>query len=249
MPHFTGGPLVLPPTPDVIAGFARLADAAPDELSAIAMIMPLPPAPFIPAEAQGKPAFVAMMAYAGAPADAERVLAPFRALATPLADLVAPGNYSSLYMLDPPPEMRAMVSIRSRFTERFGIDEARALVAAAGRCTAPMSISQIRVLGGAHARTTPDATAFGHRTSRFMVSFLAMYGGDAAEMAAQERWVGESVASVAPQATGTYVNFLGMGESRTDAAYPEATMARLRQVKRRYDPENLFRHNTNVAPA
>lgn len=248
MPHFTGGPLVLPPTPEVIAEFVRLADAAPDELSAIAMIMPLPPAPFIPAEAQGKPAFVAMMAYAGAPADAERVLAPFRAIATPLADLVMPGTYSNLYMLDPPPEMRGMVSIRSRFADRFGIDEARALVAAAGNCTAPMSMSQIRVLGGAHTRIGRDATAFGHRASRFMVSFLAMYGGDAAEIAAQEHWVGESVASVAPQATGTYVNFLGMGETG-GSAYSSATMTRLRQVKRRYDPENLFRINTNVTPA
>lgn len=248
LPAFTGGPLVLPPIPEVIAKFVQLADEAPEELTAIAMVMPLPPMPFIPADAHGKLAFVAMMAFAGAPEAAQRALAPFRAITTPLADLVGPAPYSSLFMLDPPPEMRGMVSVRSRFSKHFGLDDARALVSAAQNCTAPMSMSQIRVLGGAASRVPADATAFGRRDSRFMVSFLAMYGGGPDVIAAQERWVSESVASVAPVATGTYVNFLGNGE-KGRGAYPEATLARLRQVKRRYDPENLFRLNTNITPA
>jgi len=250
LPSFTGGPLVLPPTPEVIADFAALADAAPNELSAIAMIMPIPPIPTVPVEAHGKLAFVAMMAYAGDPEAAQRALAPFRALATPLADMIATGPYSSLYMLDPPPEMRAMVAVRSRFTDRFGIDEARALVAAAQGCTAPMSMSQIRVLGGAHAAVATGDTAFAHRTNRFMVSFLAMYGGGPDVVEAQEGWVRESLAAVVPSGAGTYVNFLGADEAGTGtAAYPSATRERLAQVKRRYDPDNVFRLNTNVVPA
>jgi len=250
LPSFTGGPLVLPPTPEVIAGFVALADAAPAELSAIAMIMPIPPIPTVPDEAHGKLAFVAMMAYAGDPDAAQRALAPFRALATPLADMIATGPYSSLYMLDPPPEMRAMVSIRSRFADRFGIEEARALVAAAKSCTAPMSMSQIRVLGGAHVAVPADATAFAHRSSRFMVSFLAMYGGGPDVIAAQERWVSDSLAAVVPVGAGTYVNFLCADEAQNHSvAYPTATRQRLAQVKRRYDPENLFRLNTNIAPS
>lgn len=250
LPSFTGGPLVLPPTPEVIAGFAALADAAPNELSAIAMIMPIPPMPTVPVEAHGKLAFVAMMAYAGDPADAQRALAPFRALATPLADMIQTGPYSSLYMLDPPPEMRAMVAIRSRFTDRFGIDEARALVVAATSCTAPMSMSQIRVLGGANSAVPADSTAFAHRRSRFMVSFLAMYGGGPDEVAAQERWVREALTSVVPTGSGTYVNFLGADEAQNGTvAYPFATRERLARAKRRYDPDNVFRLNTNIAPA
>lgn len=248
---FTGGPLVLPPTPEVIAGFARLADEAPEELSAIAMIMPIPPVPVVPAEAHGKLAFIAMMAFAGEDDAAERALAPFRALATPLADLVVRAPYSSLYMLDPPAEQRSMVAIRSRFTGQFGLDEARRMVEAAHACTAPMSMSQIRVLGGAHARVPEEMTAFGHRRDRFMVSFLAMYGGGPEAIAEQEGWVEQSVSSVVPQRSGSYVNFLGAGESAAAivAAYPAATLARLRQVKRRYDPENLFSLNQNVSPA
>lgn len=250
LPSFTGGPLVLPADPEVIARFVRLADEAPEELSAIAMVMPVPPAPFFPAEVHGKLAFFAMMAFAGDAASAQVALAPFRALTTPIADLVREAPYSSLYILDPPPGERAMVSISSRFSRDFGLDEARALVNAAKSCEAPMSMSQIRVLGGANSRVPVDATAFGHRKHRFMVTFLAMYGGGPEVVAAQERWVNESVAAVAPISDGTYVNFLGQGQAKSTAqAYSEATRARLREVKRRYDPDNVLRLNTNITPA
>jgi FAD/FMN-containing dehydrogenase len=142
-----------------------------------------------------------------------------------------------------------MVSISSRFTRDFGLDEARALVNAARSCQAPMSMSQIRVLGGANAHVPVDATAFGHRKHRFMVTFLAMYGGGPEVVAAQERWVSESVAAVAPISEGTYVNFLGQGQAKATIAYSEATLARLRAVKRRYDPDNVLRLNTNFVPA
>jgi FAD/FMN-containing dehydrogenase len=251
LPSFTGGPLVFPAIPEVIAGFAALADAAPAELSTIAMIMPLPPIPAIPVDAHGKLAFVAMMAFAGDPDSALKALAPFRALTRPLADMVHTGPYSDLYMFDPPPEMRAMVSVSSTFTDRFGIDEARALVAAADVCEAPMSMSQIRVMGGAHSAVATGDTAFGHRSSRFMVTFLAMYGGGPDVIAAQERWVSDSLASVVPSSTGTYVNFLGAGDAANGSvvAYPMATRERLAKVKAIYDPENLFRLNTNILPA
>jgi FAD/FMN-containing dehydrogenase len=111
-------------------------------------------------------------------------------------------------------------------------------------------MAQIRVLGGAHARFADDATAFAHRDSRFMVTFLAMYGGGPDVVAEQERWVGDSVAAVAPVSEGTYVNFLGNAEAKgLSVAYPAATLARLREIKRRYDPENIFRLNTNITPA
>jgi FAD/FMN-containing dehydrogenase len=164
--------------------------------------------------------------------------------------MIQTGPYSSLYMLDPPPEMRAMVSVRSGFAERFGLEEARALVAAAQACTAPMSMSQIRVLGGATAAVGRDETAFAHRDSRFMVTFLAMYGGGAEEITAQERWVQDALAAVVPAGSAAYVNFLGSPEAATGAtAYPAPTRERLARVKRVYDPQNLFRLNTNIAPA
>jgi FAD/FMN-containing dehydrogenase len=250
LPSFVGGPLVLPMTPEVVAGFAAAAAAAPEELSTIALLMPIPPVPFVSPAMHGKLALIGMMAYSGAPDAAAAALAPFRALATPIVDLVRPAPYSSMYSMDPPPEMRSMVAIRSRFVESFGVSEAARMIAALEASDAPMKMGQIRVLGGAFGRVAEGATAFAHRQSNIMVAFLSMYGGGPDVVAKQERWAADAIAAMQPGKAGAYVNFLSQeGAAGLAAAYPAATWDRLRRIKRMYDPENMFRMNQNIPPA
>jgi FAD/FMN-containing dehydrogenase len=250
LPSFVGGPLILPATPEVLAGFAAAAAAAPDELSTIGMVMPIPPVPFVPKALHGQLALIGMMAFAGQPDAATAALAPFRRLATPIADMVRPAPYSSMYDMDPPPDLRPLISIRSRFVNSFGIGEARAMLAALDRCDAPMKMAQIRVLGGAFARVPQGATAFAHRTSPIMVAFLALHFGPAEAVAGYDLWAAEAMADLKLGNGTAYVNFLAdEGAAGLRSAYPEATLARLRQVKRHYDPENIFRMNQNIAPA
>jgi len=250
LPSFTGGALVFPATADTLARFVATAEIAPEELSTICLVMTAPPLPFLPPEVHGKLVIVGMMAYAGAPDAAQKALAPFRALATPLADLVRPALYSSLYMMDPPPEMRMAVSIRSRFAHRFGHAEAAEMIARLEACDAPMKMGQVRVLGGAMGRVPAGATAFAHRQSPMMIAFLAMYGGGPDVVARQDAWATEAMTAIAPEEAGVYVNFLGLESAeRLRAAYPGGTWERLRSIKRRYDPENLFRLNQNIRPA
>lgn len=247
LPQFTGGPLVLPATAEVVAGFVAAADAAPDELSAIASVMMAPPLPFLQPELQGKMIFMCMMAYAGAPEAAEAALAPFRALAKPYADLVAPGPYSSLYM--PDPEIPLTFGVRSRLIDRFGPSEAQAVIDTIGRSDAMIALGEIRVLGGAMARVPVEATAFAHRSSRYMVSFIGVTD-DAADGYRQAEWAQTGIDAIDPGEDRVYVNFIvGDKTDRRGAAYPPATLSRLRQIKRRYDPENLFRLNQNILPA
>ncbi len=85
-----GGMLILPATAETVAGFIAAAEAAPDELSTIANVMPCPPMPFVPEEHHGSLVVFGMLAYAGDAAAGERALAPFRALAEPLADMLKP---------------------------------------------------------------------------------------------------------------------------------------------------------------
>ena len=247
---FYGGPLVLPATAEVIAAYVAAAEAAPETLSTIGNVMPLPPVPFVPAEMHGRLALVAMLAYAGERDGAEAALAPFRALAAPIADLVGEAPYSSMYAMDPPPEVRASVAIRSRYVTRFGIAEAAALLAALEASDAPMKLGQLRPLGGAYGRVPADATAFGHRDGRLLVAFMAMYA-DRSHAAGHERWAIDAMAGLRPGAQSpAYVNFLAQeGALGLAAAYPAATWQRLREIKRRYDPENLFRLNQNIPPA
>jgi hypothetical protein len=114
---------------------------------------------------------------------------------------------------------------------------------------ASMRVAQLRVLGGAMARVPAEATAFAHRTSRIMVNVAAFYEG-AEEWAVREAWVSDFAAALRQGDGGAYVGFLGEeGEARVRAAYPGATWERLREIKARYDPTNLFRLNHNIPPA
>jgi FAD/FMN-containing dehydrogenase len=247
LPEFTGGPMILPASPEVLAGFVAAAQAAPEELSAILMVMPAPPLPFLPPEIIGKTVIIAMMAYAGPAADAQAALAPFRTLALPIVDLVGPAPYSSMYLPEDP-NLKTTVSVRTLFMNKLDRDEAAKILALLDRCDAPMRVAQVRVLGGAAGRVAKDATAFAHRDWPIMTAFLAMDGSTTAALR-HDQWATTCVKSFPQEADGAYVNFLGTGEAdRLRAAYPRATWERLRDVKRQYDPENLFRLNQNIAP-
>ncbi len=243
-----GGTLVLPATPGVIASFVAAAEAAPEELSAITHVMAAPPLPFLAPEHHGRPVVMATLAYAGPVAEGERALAPFRALAEPLADMVRPMPYPDLF----PPEAegaRPRAALLTAFADRIDHAAAEAMLEHLQAASAPMSAVQIRVLGGAMARVLAGDTAFAHRDRRVMVNVVAMYQR-AEERPVHEAWVAGLAAELAPDGTGAYAGFLGdEGEARVLAAYPGATWDRLTAIKARYDPDNLFRLNQNIPPA
>jgi FAD/FMN-containing dehydrogenase len=248
LPHFTGGVLVLPATPEAIAGFVAIAKAAPDELSTIANVMPAPPAPFLPREVHGRPVIFASLAFAGDAAAAERAIAPFRALATPLADMVKPGPYIAMY---PPedPNFRPTAVSRTMFVDSIDVEAARTILEHLSASDAPMRAAQLRVLGGAMARVPADATAFAHRTKSMLVNVAAFYQ-DAATRDVHRAWVAAFSKALQPEDAGAYVGFLTDDEtSRIRATYPGATWDRLARIKATYDPANVFRLNHNVPPA
>jgi FAD/FMN-containing dehydrogenase len=248
LPEFTGGPLVLPATPEVLAGFVAAAQAAPDDLSTIVMVMPAPPLPFLPEEIVGKTVIMAMMAYAGPAAAAQSALAPFRALCTPIADLVHPTTFSSMYLPEDPSQ-KPSVSVRTRFLDSFDHSQAALMLELLAKGEAPMRMAQIRVMGGAAARVPVQATAFAHRRSPIMAAFLGMDGSAAATIRHGE-WATACINAFPQKTDSAYVNFLGAeGRERLNAAYPGETLRRLQAVKRQYDPENLFRLNQNIKPA
>jgi FAD/FMN-containing dehydrogenase len=245
---FVGGMLFLPATPEVIAGFVAEAEAAPEELSTIANVMTAPPLPFLPEEVHGQMLLMAMVAYAGDADDGERAIAPFRALAEPIADMVRPMSYSEMY---PPEEeeYRPVAVAKTMFVDSVGLGAAETIVERIQASDAMMAATQIRVLGGAVARVPADATAFAHRRSRIMVNVAAIYANPE-ERPKHAAWVDDLSDELLQSDRGAYVAFLAdEGEDRVRAAYPGATWDRLREIKRRYDPENVFRLNQNIPPA
>jgi FAD/FMN-containing dehydrogenase len=248
VPSIVGGMLILPATPETVAGFIAAAEAAPDELSTIANVMPCPPMPFVPEEHHGELVIFAIVAYAGDTAAGERAVAPLRALATPLTDLVTESPYSSIYPPDDA-DYHPLAEARTLFTDRIGLEEATTIIQSLQASDAPMRVAQLRVLGGAIARVPDEATAYAHRARPIMVNVAAFYEGDA-DRPAKVRWVTALADALRDGDQSAYVNFLvDEGPERIRAAYPGATWDRLAAIKHRYDPTNLFHRNQNIPPA
>ena len=242
-----GGGVVLPATPEVIAGVVREAGNAPDELTTISFVMHAPPAPFIPAERVGELVIMVLGAYDGELEAGLAAWAPIRALAEPIADLVGPMPYSAMYQFTAEGEARGSATMRSWFSADLDEADAARIIHLLGHATSPFAITQIRVLGGAMARVAPDATAFSQRDARVMVTAMALYEGDPAPHLA---WTTAFLETFRPKATGVYANFLAAeGGARIRDAYPHGAYERLAEIKRRYDPSNLFRLNQNIKPA
>ena len=246
--RIVGGMLILPATTDTIAGFVELASAAPDELSTIANVMKAPPMPFLPEELHGQVILFSLLVYSGDPETGERVVAPFRELATPLYDTVEPGRYAGIYEDEeegPPP---GVFAVRNLFVDDIDLAAAETIVEQVNASTAAMAVTQIRVLGGAISRVPDDATAYAHRQRPIMLNVASMFQ-QPDEAAVHEAWV-DGLATALGDNGEAYVNFIGdEGQHRVRQAYPGQTWERLREVKHRYDPANLFRLNQNIPPA
>ena len=247
-----GGMLLLPGTPEVVAGFVAEAEAASEELSAIINVMPTMPMPMVPEEHHGTLSVMALLCYAGDVEAGERAVAPFRALAPALADTVAPMPYPGLFSMFEEPEAEEaahpLATHRSMFVDSIDLGVAERIVANLEAHDAMMPAAQIRVLGGAAARVPVEATAYAHRRSRIMVTVAAVYE-DPGESARHEAWVTGFADTLRQDDAGVYVNFLGdEGDAAIRRAYPAATWDRLVEIKGRYDPANLFRLNQNIPP-
>ena len=108
---------------------------------------------------------------------------------------------------------------------------------------------QFRGLCGALARVPADSTAFAHRDKRYFFAIIGLWLDAAEDPAVHMAWTEALWRVTRAEGAGVYVNFLeNEGAERVRDAYPPATFARLAAIKRRYDPQNIFRFNQNIPP-
>jgi FAD/FMN-containing dehydrogenase len=243
-----GGTLLMPASADVLRSLVPIAASAPRELTVIAFFMgAVPPMPFVAPEHVGRPGIAIMFAYDGDPVSGAAAIEPFRRVATPLAEMVSPMPYPVVYNFTAGGAQRSASFIRSAFYET--LDDAAVATVLERMANQPegtMAFTQVRVLGGAMADVPAGDTAFAHRDAGVMLSIMAIYEDDGR---ATESWLEGYHGALAQRATGVYSNFLeDEGDARIRAAYPGTTYERLVDVKRRYDPTNLFRRNQNIRP-
>ena len=243
-----GGALFMPATRDVLRSLVPIASSAPEELTTISFLMALPPAPFVPAELVGTMSLAIMFVWSGDPEAGQAAIQPFREVATPLVDMVMPMPYPGIYQILAEAEKRALGIHRSRFLDALDDEAIDAILAAMAAPSSPRAMIQLRVLGGAMARVPADATAFAHRAAPVMFLIIAQYDDPATEPE-HVAWTDALHEAVGAHDAGVYANFLeAEGDERIRAAYPGGTYERLADVKRRYDPSNLFRMNQNIRP-
>ncbi|HET6165358.1 MAG TPA: BBE domain-containing protein, partial [Marmoricola sp.] len=209
-------------------------DAAPDELTTALVLMPGFGA--FPAGA------VLYVCYCG---DDPGAIDPLRSLGTMVADTVAEQPYSDvLEEAHPPPGILPVIG--NTLVEDLSAECIDAITAAYDGGTAGRVVF-IRSLGGALGRVDPDATAFAHRSAQAMVvsaKFLPLDAPDELVSSARAEWQ-----TIGRHGIGAYAGFLGSATDDDIAAlWPAGTLARLREVKQAWDPDNVFRRNFNVRP-
>lgn len=242
-----GGALFLPPTRDVLRSLVPLAMSAPEELTTIGFVMPIPPLPFVPEEHHGRRSLVLMFVYAGDPASGREAIAPFTAVAEPYAVAAMPMPYPGIYELTKEGGNRHPSTTRSLFLETMPDAVVDTLLSALERAPEGTMV-QLRVFGGAMGRVPVDDTAFAHRTAAVQITLINAFPiPELVEPATA--WNRALFEALERMSSGVYVNFLeDEGDERVRAAYPGSTYDRLSAVKRRYDPRNVFHRNQNVRP-
>jgi FAD/FMN-containing dehydrogenase len=236
--------------PDVVRFYRDWAATAPDELTTALVLRRAPAMDLIPKSLHGHPVVGMACCWVGSLDRGEKVLEPMRRFGSRAVDLIAPRPFvEHQAMLDPafPPG----IWIYSKATDISALsdDVLDLILDQTARVVSPRSGIIAWQLGGAVARVGDLETPFGSRSSGFLVDILG--ATDSVEGFEQERnWARDCWNALAPHHAGAYVNWLmDEGEQRVREAYGEQRYARLQALKRRYDPENVFRLNQNIRPA
>jgi FAD binding domain-containing protein/berberine-like enzyme len=250
-PIVLAGPIFWPieESPDVLRFYREWIAEAPDELMTIVVHRKAPPLPFVPRELQGKLIVGVVCCYAGPVEEGQKVVRPLKAFGSPVLDLCVPKPFlAHQAMFDPSFPHGWWYYMRSCDVADLTDEVIDITVEHSLRIDSPLTAFPIWQRGGAAARVGEDEMAFGGRGAGYTFNITA--ATEAAEGFEEEReWVGNFWLALKPHHKGAYVNFLmEEGEGRIRQAYGAKKYGRLKELKRRYDPDNLFRLNQNIRP-
>jgi FAD/FMN-containing dehydrogenase len=249
-PEVYGGRMLFPigRAPEVLRTFRDFLHDAPREVCGGALCLTAPPAPFVPEDLRGKPALGVMAAYWGDVETGREVLSPLKGLDAAV-DLMGPTTYLDLQASSDasnPPGRRNYW--RSELLPAAPDELLDAMVACALEATSPASTIILARLGGAFGDVAEDATALGGRGADWLFHCYSIWEGtdDARHIA----WARATAEALRPWTmAGMGLNLMSdVDESRVRATFGEAKYQRLVELKRRWDPDNVFAMNQNIPP-
>jgi FAD/FMN-containing dehydrogenase len=223
---------------------------APEELSVWSVLRKAPPLPFLPAAVHGTEVVVLALVYSGDVEAGKRAAAPALKFGTPVGSALMPTPYTAFQgAFDPLLAAGARNYWKSNNFSTLTDAALEVVIESAGGLPGPECEIFVAQLGGAMARVNPSATAYAGRDARYVMNVHGRWS-DRRDDDRVRSWARRAFRNAAPHATGSgYVNFLTDDEAERITATYGANYPRLQAAKRRFDPDNLFRMNLNIAAA
>ncbi|MEW6751830.1 MAG: FAD-binding oxidoreductase [Candidatus Latescibacterota bacterium] len=234
---------------DLLRFFREHIKDAPRELGGFPAFQVAPPLPFIPEKRHGDTFCIAVVHWSGPAGQADRALKPFRDLAPIVAEHVGPLPYPALNAAF---DALYPHGIRSYWKGLFVTELTDEAIAAhlqhGPRVPGVSATMHLYPINGACHEVGADETAFAYRNATFAQVIVAA-GPDPAQDDARRKWVRDYHEATAPTAeAGGYINFMSADDQARIADNYAGNYGRLVEVKRKYDPENLFHMNQNISP-
>lgn len=252
-PEIVGGLVAWPASeaPEVLELYRAVAEEAPPELTLVALMRNAPPAPWLPQERHGTPIVALLACHSGDPKDGEEAVAPIKSFGSPIGDVLVRRPYRQMQaLLDATQPKGRRYYWKSEYLPRIEPALCEKAIEHAGRIRSPHSAVILFQLGGALNRLDEAHSPMGNRDARYVFNVAGSWER-AEDDEANIEWAREAWRDLRPFSTGgTYINFLteDEGAERVEAALGPS-LQRLAEVKRRWDPENVFRTNRNIEPA
>jgi FAD/FMN-containing dehydrogenase len=250
-PQVMAGPVfwAMEDAPEVLRFYRDWIADCPDELMTIVVQRKAPALPVVPPELVGKRVIAVVSCYSGPVAEGERVLAPLQRFGRPVLDLCKPKPFlTHQAMFDPSFRRGCWYYVRSCDVAALEDGVIDAICEHGLRIESPVTSLALWQMGGAVARVSDADTAFHGRKAGFTFNINGNTE-TAAGFEAERQWARDFWTALEPYHTSVYVNFLmEEGEERVRQAYGSEKFDRLKKLKRKYDPTNLFRVNQNIRP-
>jgi FAD/FMN-containing dehydrogenase len=247
LPEILAGALLFPAeqASEVLQGWREWIAGVPEEMTSVGRLMNFPPVPEVPEPFRGKSFAVLEAIYCGDPADGEELVAPLRELGNVGMDTIQaqpPAGIAELHMDPPSPVPYTSESILTQELPASAIDS---LVEAVGPGSGSQLVSvELRQTGAALSRAPQDAGALATLPGSFLAFGVGFVPVPEA-MAPTRGWLGAFKAALEPYDAGRYFNFVEESFDITQIFAPDV-LERLREVKQRYDPDNVFKSNHPV---
>jgi FAD/FMN-containing dehydrogenase len=250
-PEIVAGLIVFPfnQAKQIITKYRQFVDSAPEELNVWVVLRKAPPLPFLPETVHGKEVVVLPVFYCGAVAEADKLIAPLRDFGTPLGEHIGAQPYVQWQKaFDPLLTPGARNYWKSHNFTELADGALNSIIEFAGKLPSPQCEIFIGLIAGAPNRIAVDSMAYGHRDARFVLNVHGRWD-EAKDDQKCIKWAREFFNASAPYASaGAYVNFMTAEEGDRVAAAYGSNYGRLVEIKRRYDPENVFHLNQNIKP-